>query len=355
VSFQHLVAACSIAVLLLAVAGINSLRNRNGNGTPSSASAARNNYDQQAGGVPSDAAGSGALPQAPGDALAKAEPLHRPAHVGKGLDCSTIPGGHLITGQWDRYTLSDGRAGYLYEFLCVGSNGQRSASEVQMFEQVADKLEYRSTVLPADVDQHLLYMTTGAGSVRIQTSVHHPPLGGVSGEVISMAWELSANAADGSGATVAEPCLTVRHPSGYFAPGSRESLPATVTAVPDAAAPAWRLSLRNASDAACAIEGFPQVRAQRGGTTLATAVPTMNGPAGGVSKQPVPPIIVLPPGFTASAIIEQSASAALDSCQLSDELAVTLPNGVSLGELPAQLSGCGLVVHPLVGNARGSD
>jgi hypothetical protein len=64
---------------------------------------------------------------------------------------------------------------------------------------------------------------------------------------------------------------------------------------------------------------------------------------------------VLSPQATAAAIIEQSAASAAGSCPRSDQLAVTLPNGTSLGLLPAQLSGCGLAVHPLVGNARGSD
>ena len=89
------------------------------------------------------------------------------------------------------------------------------------------------------------------------------------------------------------------------------------------------------------------VRAQRGGTTLATALPTLSGPAGGVTKQTVPPILVLPAGRTATRSSSRAPSAA-GTCQSSDQLAVTLPNGVSLGPLPARVSACGLLVHPLV-------
>ena len=159
-----------------------------------------------------------------------------------------------------------------------------------------------------------------------------------------MAWELNADGstdADGSGATVAEPCL-------------REDLTPTITKLPDAGAPSWLLAMRNRSDTACALEGIPRVRAERDDASLATAALTMSGVTGGITQSPVPPIIVLPPQGTASAIIEQGA-AATGKCELSDQVAVTLPNGVSLGRLPARLPGCGLVVHPLVGNARGTD
>jgi hypothetical protein len=49
-----------------------------------------------------------------------------------------------------------------------------------------------------------------------------------------------------------------------------------------------------------------------------------------VTKKPVPPIIVLSPQATAtaSAIIEQSATSATRSSLRSDQLTVTLPNGM---------------------------
>ena len=339
---QQLVAASVVGLLLVTVAGINSVRNHNTAQTASQAGQARQNeVSQPDAGAAAD--GSMGLPQS-SYSRGKAAPATPPEHVGNALDCSTIPGGKLITGKWDQYTLSTGQRGYLYEFLCVGPNGQRSASEVQVFRQTGNSLDYTATLLRADFNQHLDYITGGLDSVRIQTSVYSPVGGGVPGEVISMAWELNADGstdADGSGATVAEPCL-------------RKDLTPTVTELPDAAVPSWLLAMRNRSDRACALEGIPRVRAERNDASLATAALTMSGVAGGITESAVPPIIVLPPQGTASAIIEQGTAATAE-CQLSDQLAVTLPNGVSLGKLPAQLPGCGLVVHPLVGNARGSD
>ncbi|HEX8094127.1 DUF4232 domain-containing protein [Jatrophihabitans sp.] len=338
VSVLQLVAASVVAVLLLTVAGINSARNRN---TDRSASTAgKNQFDQPA--SASDAAGSVVVPDASARSGAYAPAGGQPAYVGRLLDCSKIPGGQLITGQSDDFTLSAGQHGYLYEFLCVGKNGQRSASEVQAFLQVGTTLVYLRTLLAPAAGQHLDFVIGGMQSTRIQVSDHTPAAGGVPGGVVAMAFDISDDRWNFSTAIVAEPCL-------------RKDLRATVSAVPDAPAPSWMLALRNDSKVACALEGYPQVRARLAGATLTTAVQTMNGPAGGVRKKLVPPIIVLSPGATASAIVEQRAASAAGSCRRSDQLAVTLPNGVPLGLVPAELAGCGLTVHPLVGNARGSD
>jgi hypothetical protein len=338
VSAQQLVAASVIAVLLLAVAGINSARNRNAGQT---ATQAGREGTLPASDNAADGSGSFALPS---NGAAKAGPLNPPAYAGDGLDCAALPGGgRLATGQWDDYSLSTGEVGYLYEFLCVGQNGQRSASELQVFKLAGGTLQYKQTLLPASEDQHLDFLTVGADTVRIQASVQSASAGRVRGEVISTAWDLTdADPGDGQSFTVAGPCL-------------RKDLTATVVEAPDAAAPSWRLILRNGARTACALEGYPQVQVQRAGASLTTAVLTLSGTAGGITTRPVPPIIVLSPGAAASAILEQSSASAAGSCQRSDRLAVTLPNGVSLGLLPAQLSACGLTVHPLVGNVRGSD
>ncbi|MEO7261894.1 MAG: DUF4232 domain-containing protein [Jatrophihabitantaceae bacterium] len=340
-SAQQLSAAAVVAVLLLSVAGINSVRNRNAARSATSASQDEVSQRQQ---DASAAAGSMALPQASDNSLqpsdgSKAQAMLPPAYGGTRLDCSTIPGSKLMIGHTDDFRLSTDVEGYLFEYLCVAPNGQRSASEVQMFQLTAGQWQYVQTLAHPDDYEHLDSMTAGADSVLVQVSVNRP--GGVPGEIRAMALTLSRPQDQNGSWTVAEPCL-------------REDLTTTVTPVPDATAPSWRLSVRNHTATACALEGFPRVRAQRAGLTLTTAEHTLSGPAGGVTKQAVPPIIVLSQGATASAIIEQSGAAA-GSCQRSDELSVELPNGVSLGRLRAELAGCGLVVHPLVGNARGSD
>ena len=340
---QQLVAAAVVALLLVTVAGINSVRNRNATSLATRVEPASRAGEDRANLPATGDAGGGAfgVPQASDSSGGKLAPLPPPEYAGK-LNCSTVPGGRLVTGQWDDFTLPDGQQGYLYEFLCVGVSGQRSASELQAFRQVGTTLVYLRTLLDPAAGQHLDFVIGGTGSARIQVSDYSPAAGGIPGAVVAMAFDISDTRWGMSSATVAEPCL-------------RRDLTVTVSAVPDALAPSWRLSLRNRAEVACALEGYPQIRALRDGVTLTTAVHTMNGPAGGVTKSPVPPIIVLSPGATASAIIEQSAASAAGSCERSDRLAVSLPNGVSLGEMPAELSACGLAVHPLIGNARGSD
>lgn len=340
-SGQLLAAACVVTVIVLAAAGINTARHRSE--APTSASAAQGSVaSAQSGGGPR-------LSQRPGGPMLvpQASDGHRPApasppsYFGSALNCSALPDGRLATRAWDDLQLSNtGQQRYVYEFLCVGSNGQRSASEVQMFEVAGGKLRYVMTLLHAAADEHLDFLTATTDSVRIQYSVNRSSSGAPAGAVESMAWQFSdPNGGKGMGALVAEACL-------------RKDLAATVLPAPGNPA-SWRLVLHNRTGAACALEGFPAVVPMRNGTALdGSAAHTLNGPAGGVRKDLVPPIIVLSPGATAAAVVESSATA---SCPSSDELAVQLPNGVALGRLRAAVPACGLVVHPLVGNPSGSD
>ena len=336
-SLQHLMAAAVVAVLLVSVAGINSVRSRNADQMATGANQDTVSQRQPEGTATNGSGGgSAALPPA-ADTSLEAKPV-APPYAGDRLDCSAIPGSKLTVGQSDDFKLSTDVEGHLFEYLCVGPDGRRSASEVQMFQLAAGKWQYVRTLPHPDAYEHLESMSAGS-QVFLQFSVHRP--GGVPGEIRQAVVDLS-NPTDASSYFVVEPCL-------------REHLGVTLTPLTDASAPSWRLSLRNQGGTACALEGIPQVRAQRDGATLTTATPTMNGPAGGVTRQKAPPISVLTQGATASAVIEQSSRSAAGSCLRSDQLAVTLPNGVALGQLAAEVAGCGLVVHPLVGNARGSD
>jgi|GEM_PF-4605238 len=345
---QQLVAAAVVGVLLLTVAGINSLRNRHASYEPGSA-ANGGAADQLTG--QSRAAGSMALPALTGGA-AKAGPANPPSYAGTDLDCATIPGSRLVTGQWDDFTLPGGTSGYVYEFLCVGSDGERSASEVEVFEQSGATLRYKSTLLYPAADQYVNFLVAGAATVRIQSYLHSRWNGFSAGDVITTNWDLTAadpRATAGSGVALDASGVAEQRDTGD--PGcARDNLTALVTAV-GGKTPAWRLTLRNGAARACGFEGFPVVQVQRGGSTLTTARPTLNGPAGGVRSAAVPPIIVLPPGATAAAVIEQASASV--SCPQSDRLVITLPNGVVLDPVPAQLPACGLVVHPVVGNALG--
>ncbi|MDQ1744822.1 MAG: hypothetical protein QOE23_3161 [Pseudonocardiales bacterium] len=348
---QQLVAAAVVAVLLLAVAGINSFRNHRSGNEPG-ALVNQNGADQRLAGQ-APAAGSMALPGASNGAQGKGGPVNPPEHAGKELDCTTIPGGRLVTGQWDDFTLPDGQTGYVYEFLCVGTDGQRSASEVQVFRKSGAALRYDSTLLYPAADLDVNFLVGGAGTVRIQTYVNSRWNGYSAGDVITTNWDLTAadpRASAGSGIALDASGVAQQREPGD--PGcALDNLVVSVT--PVAGAPAWRLALRNGAARACGFQGFPVVELQRAGSTLSTAQPTLNGAVGGVRSASVPPIIVLPPGATATAVIEQDSSSG--SCPQSDRLLVTLPNGVALNPLPAQLPTCGLVVHPLVANTRGTD
>jgi hypothetical protein len=351
VSAQQLMAASVVALLLLAVAGINSYRARNvggGNTTAERQPAAGAALSGASAASRPSADDAMAAPGASDQAGAKAAPPQTPVYAGKGLDCATIRGSRLVTGQWDDYVSSTGELFYIFEFLCVGLNGERSASELQIFQQIDGQLKYQRTLLPPTAGEHLDFMTAGANSARIQAVALRQTPGRAVGAVLSTTWDLSlADPGDGYSFTVADPC-------GRTDLDPDLAVTATLSVVADAPAPAWRLTVRNAGSRACGLEGFPVVRAQRDGSTLATALPTLSGPVGGVTKRTVPPILVLPAQRTATAIIEQSASAA-GTCQPSDQLAVTLPNGVALSTLPARVAACGLIVHPLVDNPSGSD
>jgi hypothetical protein len=351
---QQLVAAAVVAVLLVGVAAINSTRNHR-SATETAARASRSAADQQLN--EATAGRAMVLPGPANGAQAQAGPAEPPAYAGHELDCATIPGGHLVTGQWTEFSLPGGRSGYVYEFFCAAPDGQRSASEVQVFRQSGATLRYHSTLLYPAADQYLSFLVGGGSTLRIQSYVHSRWNGYSAGDVITTNWDLAAadpRAGAGSGIALDASGIAEQREPGD--PGCvLADLTATVTAIEDAAAPSWRLALRNGAAQACGLEGFPAVNVQRAGTTLGTVRPTLNGPAGGVRTAPVPPVIVLPPGATAAAIIEQSPASAPDSCPRSDRLQVSLPNGVALAPLPAELPGCGLVVHPLVGNARGTD
>jgi len=346
-STHQLVAAGVVALLLLAVAGINSQRVRNAteSGNRQVAGAALNGPAASR----SAAGGSMALPNASGQADAKAAAPQTPTYAGNALDCASIRGSRLVTGQSDDYVSPTGELNYIFEFLCVGLNGERSASELQVFQQVDGQLKYQRTLLSPAADEHLDFMTAGGNSARIQAVAHRQTPDRAAGSVLSTTWDLSlADPGAGNTFTVADPCGRADLDAGL-------TMSAALSTLSGGPAPAWRLTVHNTGSQACGLEGFPVVRAQRGSSTLATALPALSGPAGGVTKHAVPPILVLPAQGTATAIIEQSLTSTTGDCQSADRLMIALPNGASLGALSVRVPACGLVVHPLVDSPTGSD
>lgn len=345
-SSWHLVAAGVVAVVLLAAAGINSQRARH---TADQASR-RAAGSAASGSVSGSAGGSKAAPNAFGQTQDRAGASQAPTYQGHALNCASIRGGRLVTGQSDDYVSATGELNYIFEFLCVGMGGERSASELQVFQQVDGRLQYRRTLLSPAAGEHLDFLTAGGGAARAQFMSYRATPGWPAGTVLSTTWDLSL-ADPGAGYTfpLAGPC---GHADAD--PDARLPVAAGLTALPGPSAPAWLLTVRNTGSKACGLEGFPVVKAQRGDRTLATALPTLSGPAGGVTSQQVPPILVVPAGSSVTAVIEQANGATDDACQSTDRLAVTLPDGVALAPLPAKVPACGLAVHPLVDNPTGS-
>ncbi|MDQ2836686.1 MAG: DUF4232 domain-containing protein [Actinomycetota bacterium] len=347
-SGQLLGAAAVIAVVLLGAAGINAARK--GNGAEHGSAASNAQAGQPANGAARQPALS-ASPKRPGIVPLPGTgntPAAPPAP--SNLGCTAIAGGHPVTGAHVSFPLSStGELRYVYEFYCVGTNGQRTASELQVFQPAGDGLRYLSTLVPASKQGHLDYLSAEPDGVTVQGADDSP--GVAPGAVVKIQY----TTADGgqtfasNGKLVAAGC-------------TRNDLSVTVLTVEPvnassgkATSPAHQvLQLTNRSSGPCALEGFPNLVAAAGGNQLGPVLAhTLSGPAGGVTKAAVPPIVVLIPGGTAGAIIEFGS--VHPSCAPTDSLVVSLPTGVSLGKVAARLSACGLEVHPLVDNPFGTD
>ncbi|HEX4728776.1 MAG TPA: DUF4232 domain-containing protein [Jatrophihabitans sp.] len=260
------------------------------------------------------------------------------------LPCTSIPGGHPVVGAHTSFTLtSTGESRYVYEFLCIGTNGTRSASELQVFQPApGGRLSYLSTMVPVGKDGHLEYLSAVPNGVRVQGT--DQSAGPRPGDVVSVTY----TTADGgrsftsTGKLVAKAC-------------QKTDLSArVVTADGGVTGRHQVLQLTNLTVNPCGLEGYPSLVALVNGAPSGPMLnPTLSGPAGGVTSAKVPPIVVLIPGGTAAAIIELGS--AHPTCASANQVLVGLPNGPSLGTIPADLSTCGLDVHPLVDNPYGTD
>lgn len=349
-SSKFLAVAAAVTVGLAGVAGANVLRNGKSHSSSSMSSGlvsgtAGDSAASQAAGVPGVAQGSMQPNAAPSDA---AQPPPSPV----GLQCSTLPGGQLVTDQRAGFLVAaTGETRYVFGFYCAGANGERGDSALQAFELTNNAWKYLSTLIDAANGLHLQFVSGVSDAVTLQGTGKPGSLSGSSvGDVLSLTMITSDGGLSWrSGGThlVAAAC-------------TRSDLSATVVTVESVdardgrvAAPTHQvLQLTNHTVNPCALEGYPSLVATRGGKVVGPALtPTLAGPAGGVSS-PAPPIVVLIPGGTAGAIIEYDT--VHPSCAPTDQLTVTLPNGTPLGVVAAKLSACGLNVHPLVDNPYGS-
>jgi hypothetical protein len=337
-SSQLLGAAVVIALLVLGAGGF-ALHNRGTKHDTASGSSAGQAYQRGSGPASRPSTGLGQLQNGPNKAQSA---LAEPAPP-TDLPCTSVPGGRPVVGAHTNFTLtSTGQLRYVYEFLCVGTNGARSASELQVFQPGPNgRLSYLSTLVPASKEGHLEYLVAVPNGVRVQGTDQS---GQIPGDVVSITY----TTADGglsftsTGKLIAKAC-------------QRSDLTARVV-VADGGLTGQHevLQLTNLSVAPCALEGYPNLVALVNGAPSGPMLnPTLSGPAGGVTTVQVPPIVVLIPGGTAGAIIELASEH--PTCAPANQLAVRLPNGTSLGPIPADLSTCGLDVHPLVDNPYGTD
>jgi hypothetical protein len=336
-----------VALLLLGAGGYALHNHTIAQRTASSGAAAR--YGQPA-------AGSAAIPSTGPGQLGKNNGLNNSSNNGMNalpapaaptpptdLPCTSLPGGHPVVGAHTSFSLtSTGELRYVYEFLCIGTNGVRSASELQVFQPgQGGRLSYLSTLVPASKAGHLDYLVAIPNGVRVQGTDQSA---GSLGDVVSIGY----TTADGgksftsTGKLIAKACR-------------KSDLAARVVSADGGVTGQHQvLQLTNLTPNPCGLEGYPNLVALVNGAPSGPMLnPTLSGPAGGVTTVKVPPIVVLIPGGTAGAIIELGS--AHPTCAPANQVSVRLPNGTSLGPIPAELSTCGLDVHPLVNNPYGTD
>jgi hypothetical protein len=113
---------------------------------------------------------------------------------------------------------------------------------------------------------------------------------------------------------------------------------------------------RNTAAVACTVSGYPGAAAvDLAQKTLADAERTATGGLGGLgSATAVPPIVTLPAGQSASAVIEWSVPAGSGaSCVSAADLLSTPPNTTATTSLGVSGVICGLQVHPVVSGRSG--
>lgn len=336
-SGQLLAAAVLVAVVVLAAAGINTVGRQSGNRAASTAGSAQP-ADRPIAGPQSELSGQpkpNVQPMVPSTSTGALPSPPLPAELG----CASLPAGRAQVGATALLTPTGATgAVFVYEFRCVGANGQRSASEVQAFAMAGGALRRLATVLPVAANRHVDYLSGTTDQLTIQAS--DPSTGEVGSTSYRIADAGRTFSIVGS-RLVARGC-------------QRADLTARVIAIDGLAGSQHHvLQLTNKSSSPCALEGFPKLVAGSGGNQSGPGLDhTLNGPAGGVLGASVPPIVVLIPGGTAGAILEYGSTH--PNCAPTSQLAVTLPTGVSLGAVPATLSVCGMFVHPLVDNPYGT-
>jgi hypothetical protein len=253
-----------------------------------------------------------------------------------GLNCERLlPGSRLDIGTAAKAHLQRANQDvFVYDFRCVRTNGQRSASTVAVYAQVGGKVQLRTVLI--DASQGALVDYVGSDDRSLVVQLMDPQRNLIREDFTTR---------DGT---------HFDRQVQQQAPGCAPSdLTARIVAVDsissDTTLQPYAVQLTKHSDGLCVVSGYLTVAASD--DSRIRAVPTMRGVLGGTGAE-VPELVELARGTTVAAVIEPSSR---QSCAVSSAVTVALPNGQPLGVLPADIALCGAQVHPIVPNDRGSD
>lgn len=254
-----------------------------------------------------------------------------------GLDCaSLLPGSRLQIGSATKARLAGvGQDLYVYDFRCQKADGTRSASTVAVYVKTSAVVQRRAVLVPASFGAHVDFVGSDDHILVVQMLTREQDL-------------IRQDFTTGDG-------VHFDHDSALVAPACTPADLTVSIAQVDSASPTdaklqpYAVQLTKHSQGICVLSGYPTVTAAGGPPVSAT--PTLRGEAGGTGAR-VPEIVQLAQGTTVAAMIEPAAK---PSCAPSATVTVTLPDGMSVGELPAGIALCGAKVHPIVPNGRGSD
>jgi hypothetical protein len=340
---QHLLAAGAAAVLVLLLGGVGFLvdqaRHSTGRSTsganagPANLSQASRAADGLAGpNQPNFGQPQLPLPYiAPGDGAGSAAP---PAP--SGLSCARLlPGSRLSVGWASKLRLASVPHDlYVYDLFCLSAS-QHTASTVAVYAMAGGKLQLQAVLVPASQGSQVDYLGTTSDHLALAVQLLAEDRTLIREDFRSTDGVHFRSAGGGQVAPACTPSdLTARI-------GQVDSISSAVQQRP------YALQLTKHSAGICVLSGYPTVSAADG---TAAAIPTLRGEAGGWGGQ-LPPIVQLTQGTTVSAMIEPAET---PKCASSNAVAVSLPDGSSVGVLPADVALCGAQVHPIVSGSRGS-
>ena len=327
-------AAAVVALLVGGVALLNSNHresNKSSAGSNASlsgqgdAKAAAGTVPPQQGGY--DSAGASPLPQALGS------PVPPPACVASGTGSATGTGYSATFGPAEsQVTIADG--------YCSSPNGSRTGSEVKV---------YRITGTSR---------TEVATLIRPEQQLHVDRIEQQGRTVVVIALDTRAGALNDYRFSTTNGTVFTAEPVTLVAPACAKSTLEVIlrdgSALGDVSVSL--IDLRNRGTKPCVIEGYPAISAAVADGLAVTAQAIPRGKAGGSSTQ-TPPIVLLQPGDTGTAMIEYLTKAppnVVTACETAKQVTISL-RGELLATLPFARSVCNLQIHPVVSSPSGSD